>query len=293
MLRRCLILACVFASSIAGSSIFAQVNITDGTSSYFWDPAAPQSTMLVDQTAGNIMFEDMWIVRYTENGLIGSSTLTAQLNGDTSQAGVQFLGTVNSGNTATTTWNINSQGQLGGFETMFTLTLVQTVSTDANGAAQLSHQMVASNFLNGSEITNGSDLDLFFFNDFDIPTFSDNSAVQMQDGTDSVIAMQSGDGFFATTTGFDATNFQLRAVGNGTRLSDAVLNGEIFDLDNSGSPLLNTDINSMFQWQSTVVVGGTQTFLVFTTAAQAIPEPASAGLLALIGMIGLGIRRRR
>ena len=295
MLRRAFVLALTVAA-LSVSTATAQVNISDGTSSYFWDPNAPQSTTFVDQFAGNIMFEDMWIVRYTEQSQIGgSTTFTAALNANASGPGVNYLGTVNNGASAVSTWNVQNVGGLGGNATLFTVELTHTISTDANGNAELSHAMRIFNFLNGPELVDGSDLDVFLFQDFDIPTFSDNSADAGFEGGDVVIDMSSGAGNLATTVGEGASAWQLRAVGGGTRLSTEVLNGTIVDLDNSGSPLLNTDINSMFQWDLSVLVGGEQNLGVYSLANEItaqIPEPSTVSVLALAGLAGL-VRRRR
>ena len=295
MLRRAFVLA-LSVAVLSVSNATAQVNISDGTSSYFWDPNAPQSTTFVDQFAGNIMFEDMWIVRYTEQSQLGgSTTFTAELNANGSGPGVNYLGTVNTGASAVSTWNVQNVGGLGGNVTLFTVELTHTISTDANGNAELSHAMRVFNFLDGPELADGSDLDVFLFQDFDIPTFSDNSADAGFEGNDAVIDMSSGAGNLATTVGEGASAWQLRAVGGGTRLSTEVLNGTIVDLDNSGSPLANTDINSMFQWDLSVLVGGEQNLGVYSLANEItaqIPEPSTVSVLALAGLASL-VRRRR
>ena len=296
MIRHSFVFATLFLSYCV-SSASAQVSISDGTSSYFWDPNAPQSTTFVDQFAGNIMFEDMWIVRYSEQSQLGgSTTFTAQLNANASGPGVNYLGTVNNGASAVSTWNIQNVGGLGGNQTLFTVALTHTISTDANGNAQLTHAMEIFNFLDGPELADGSDLDVFLFQDFDIPDFGTNSATASTQNGNQVIEMESNLGHHAVTVGEDAFAHQLRVVGGGTRLSDAILNGEIVDLDNSGGPLFNVDINSMFQWDLSVVVGGTQSFGVYSLAnelGQQIPEPTSVGLLALAGLFGLSRRRRK
>ncbi len=266
------------------------VNITDGTSSYFWDPDAPQTTNLIDQTAGDISFEDMWIIRFTDSSGLGGDEKIYQLDETQDNFGVFYQGSVNSGDSAVSTWNIFGQG---GGPTLFTVTLTHTISTNADGVAVLTHAMELSNFTATPNIAPNSDLDIFYFNDFDmLPDFGDNSAGHTFKGPLRDIGMSSSGGFTASTRA-DATNYQMRAVGAGTRLSTAVLNGSIVDLSNSGGPLLNVDINGMFQWDTTVPGAGSGLSRFANVTTKAIPEPSSMALLAIIGVAGLCVTRRR
>ena len=110
MLRR--LLATAWVLCFLATPLVGQVNITDGTSSYSWDPANFQATDLIDQDTGDVSFEDMWIVRFQDSSGLGSTTRVLALNNAADADGVFFTGTTNTGDSAVSTWNIN--GQAGG-----------------------------------------------------------------------------------------------------------------------------------------------------------------------------------
>jgi len=264
---------------------FAQINISDGTSTYT-KSTTDGAVTFVDSVSGNVMSEERWLVRYADLGGLGNPIETTFL--EVGGTGVVLDGVTNAGDTGTMNWSVNSPG-FG--DALFDIDISYVVSTASNGRAELSYSV---DVIPQNAIANGV-IQVFNYFDYDVEGFGGDSADIVTNGTETRIdILDSGSGTTAFRSGENVTGWEIRAWGAGaTNIDDSVVGSNTYNLANNTAPFAPGDFTGAFQWDFNLGnVGSAPGSLSGASAVSAVPEPASASLLLLAG-IGMLYRRRR
>ena len=255
------------------------VNITDGTSTFQWNP--DDGTNTLSSAYGNYSFTFAPMLRYT-NSADGLKTRTmANFQGSGAKKANVSNSVVNVGDSAVMNVTFGTQNGLSSPVTDLSMTLVFTVSTNEYGG-RLDYAMAVRN-----DSGRNLDVELFQYYDWDI-TSNQNSGKDFQwRGFDGFVQTGSGgpqEQVFHGTTSLD--NWEVAEWETiKTKLES---NG---DLTNSGTPFATADMTAAFGWDLGTMANG-QTNGV-SLLIEGIPEPSSAMLLTLACLGGALIRRKR
>ena len=277
-----LVSALIFASSALGlqQEVKADlVNITDGTSTFQWNP--DDGTNTISSVYGNYSFTFAPMLRYT-NSADGLNTRTmANFQGSGVKKANVSNSVVNNGNTAIMSVVFGTQNGLSAPVTDINMTLAFTLSSNEYGGS-LDYQMAVVNS-SGRAL----DVELFQYYDWDV-TSNQNSGIDYQwQGHDGFVQFGSGgpdQRVFHGTTNLD--NWEVAAWDTiETKLNS---NG---DLTNSGTPFATADMTAAFGWDLGTMANGAVEAV--SLRMEGIPEPNSAVLLAIVCLGGALSRRRK
>lgn len=286
-LKVCLI---VVVNALFATSVFAQVSISDGGASYVWTPGTTGSTFS-DTNSGNVLFEDRWMVQYDDGSGIGTSTLVEALDSQVDDGSdIDFLGTVNSGNTATSTWQINGEGGAGTH--LYEVSIIHTIRESSGGVATLEYDVTFTTIAAFPNSQPGSTVKIWYYSDNDLgSSFLDDSADGQLSGGDGLVQIGdvSGSPINVYHHGFGADGFEVRNAADPGSLEGDILGGG-YDLSNGGGPLTGVDVRMALQWNLTAPGQGNS---VTINGLVTIPEPGSLAFLGVLALAGTGFVRRR
>ena len=255
------------------------VNITDGTSTFQWDP--DDGTNTLSSAYGNYSITFAPMLRYT-NSADGLNTRTmANFQGSGVTKATVSNTVVNVGDSSVMNVTFGTQNGLSAPETDISMTLFFQISTNEYGG-RLDYTMAVRNDSGGD-----LDVELFQYYDWDI-TSTQNSGQDFQwRGFDGFVQTGSGspqDQVFHGTSSLD--NWEVAVWDTiQTKLEQNQ------DLTNSGTPFGPDDMTAAFGWDLGTMADG-QTNGV-SLLIEGIPEPSSAVLLTLACLGGALIRRQR
>ncbi len=277
--------AFIFATAISSIGV-AQVNISNGTDNFVWTPDgnADFNTALF----GDVMSRETWIVRLEDGSGLGDVTRTLLLDTSTEANGVDFQGTVNNGDNAVSTWNINGIGGAGTH--LYEIAIMHEIGFQGNGGPQINYSIEITNNAGGINAPGGA-ISVFNYFDYDINGFANDTVTAGFTGPNGEVEFFMGDTTTGTAfvTGFGADAFEIREWAFGSLIEDSILASNTYNLTNGGTT--SSDITAAMQWNATL--GGNNGDSVSFSSFAAVPEPSSAMLL-LIGAAGMiAIRRRR
>ena len=274
--RGALLCVAVATACLATSPAHADLSITDGAASFFWDTdnaGGAATADFVESFGGNDMqYAENWYLRY--NGT------TYSLSGATTQVG--------SGNAASVTFSgiASVPLQFEGFDV--------TISYQIADTGSQSHMHTSATVTNLSGTAQNVSLINYF--DYDVPTIDDagnNSAISTLNGDGvSIRIFNPGKGQIVRT-GNGASHFQ---VANYAGLVNGIENGTITSLNDSTANFISGDFTGAIQWDVSVAGSGSSTVtgtVLGTTAF--VPEPSMVSALAImtVGLGVVGLRRRK
>ncbi len=280
-MRYCLV-ALLFAFGVFASTANAQVTITDGTSSYTWDPLNSSSNLTSTGVADSL-FEDIWVVRFQDGQDLGGPTQVERLLSSADEFNV-----VNNGDNASITFGF---GSIWDATPLFDFTIDIAVSTSPGGRPKVSFDFTAEYVNSGAFNDGAGSLSIFHYFDTAMDGFGgDDVSVVDLGGGQTAMNMSTPGGTSGQHIGYDVDSFEIQGWSGspGANIKDRI--DETYDLNNATTNLTNVDITGAFQWDFTVsTVGDTFT----TSSVYAVPEPATAGIFGALALVGFAIRRRR
>ncbi|MCH2179924.1 MAG: PEP-CTERM sorting domain-containing protein [Mariniblastus sp.] len=255
------------------------VNITDGTSTFQWDPDDGTNSLSSDY--GNYFAKFSPLLRYT-NTVEGLKTRgLANFTGSGVKKAAVSHTVVNVGNSAVMNVTFGTQNGLSPVVEDLNMTLVFSVGTNEYGGV-LDYAMAVQN-VSGRDL----DVELFSYYDWDIVTNQNSGSDFVWRDYDGFVQVGSGGPdqqvFHGTSS---LQNWEVAAWN--TLESKLLSNG---DLSNSGTPFATADMTAAFGWDLGTMADGETRGV--TLLIEAIPEPNSALLLAITCFAASLVRRRK
>lgn len=259
MRKRVLCLVAIAGVACAPAA-FGQGTITDNTVSFDWNSFGGTGAVTDYNVAGSdhSFQTDFW----HRIGGAGQETL---FGAPTSQN--------YAGDTATFTYNLANG---------VTATLVSVIQEVVANQSAIMFQTLTINNNSGRDLA----MSMFHYQDYDVGgTFGDDSAVLQ--ATNNMLVTDGGSNDFADYFGPGASAWEVEPFPMlRNRLNDAAVD----NWGNSGLPFGPADFTGSFQWDLSIPEGGSATIRVGLSINTPVPAP---GALALLGIAGLAVRRRR
>ena len=255
------------------------VNITDGTSTFRWDPDDGTNSLSSDY--GNYFAKFSPLLRYT-NSVEGLKTRgLANFTGSGAKKASVSHTVVNRDNLAVMNVTFGTQNGLSPVVEDLNMTLVFSVGTNEYGGV-LDYAMAVQN-VSGRDL----DVELFSYYDWDIVTNQNSGSDFVWRDYDGFVQVGSGGPdqqvFHGTSS---LQNWEVAAYN--TLESKLLSNG---DLSNSGTPFATADMTAAFGWDLGTLADGESRAV--SLLIEAIPEPNSALLLAITFFAASLVRRRK
>ncbi len=275
-------LAALACAALVTASVHGQdVNITDGTSTYFQAEGGSNSANLSPYIGGDGLFEDSWLVRYIN---ASGDTVNKRLINDAGDADIVYS-ISQAGDTAVVTYDISSEDELpfNPRVDLFQLVITHTISTDTGG------QAVLDSSFSLTKINGGGTFSLLNYFDVAMEGFGGDSVYTTPYQNDGfAVVMESQNGNPGFRHGIGADRFGTRSWGGTDLDADFLAGGDMTNVDEDAI----ADITAAFQWDFDMdalssASGGT------LMQVGAIPEPTTGVILAGLALAGFGFRRRR
>jgi hypothetical protein len=254
------------------------VNITDGTSTFQWNP--DDGTNTISSAYGNYSFTFEPMLRYT-NSADGLKTRSmANFLGSGVRKATVSNSVVNVGESAVMNVSFGTQNGLSPAVADLDMLLVFTISTNEYGGV-LDYAMVVDN-VSGGDL----DVELFQYYDWDVTTNQNSGSDYVWRGFEGFVQVGSGGPEQQVFHGTGSLENWEVAPWDSIK-TNLLANG---DLSNNGTPFATADMTAAFGWDlGTMADGSTQGV---TMLIEGIPEPSSALLLTL-GCLATSVLRRR
>ncbi len=257
------------------------VSITDGTSTFEWDPDSGTNT--ITSVYGNYSAAFMPMLRYT-NSADGLSTRTmANFQGSGVRKSVVTNSVQNNGSTGSMVVEFGTQNGLSTPTVDLRVLLDFAISSNPSGSV-LNYSMTVDN-VSASTQTN---VEMFQYYDWDIVDNQNTGQDFIWEGFDGFL--QVGSSTAGQPGVFHGTdNLSNWEVAEWDSIQVKLLAND--PLANSGTPFAVGDMTAAFGWNVGSMAAGSSTgpnsFLI-----EGIPEPGSAAIL-MIGFLGTTLIRRR
>lgn len=256
------------------------LSITDGTSTFEWDPDAGTNT--ISSVHGNYSFSFMPMLRYTNsaNGLETRSM--AEHQGAGVNKSVTTHSVQNNGSTGSMAVEFGTQNGLSSPVVDLEVLLNFEIDTNQYGGV-LTYDMTVNNISGRTQ----NNVEMFQYYDWDVATNQNTGQDFSWEGFDGFLQVGSGSPDQQVFHGTDdLSNWEVAAWD--TIQVKLLANGS---LTNSGTPYAVGDMTAAFGWNVGSMAAGASTatngFLI-----QGVPEPGSAAIL-MIGFLGTTLVRRR
>ena len=274
------LLSVVATVGIFSTSHADLVSITDGTSTFEWDPDAGTNT--ISSVYGNYSFSFMPMLRYT-NAATGLSTRTmSEFQGSGVFKSVVTHSVQNNGSTGSMVVEFGTQNGLSPPTVDLEVLLNFAIDTNQYGGV-LNYDMTVNNVSASTQ----NNVEMFQYYDWDVVSNQNSGQDFTWEGFDGFLQVGSGSPDQQVFHGTDdLSNWEVAAWD--TIQTKLLANGS---LTNSGTPFAVADMTAAFGWNVGSMAAGSSTathdFLI-----QGVPEPGSAAIL-MIGFLGTALIRRR
>ena len=292
MTIRRLILAFCIATAIASTQTTVHadlVDVTDGTSTFTWDPDNGTNT-LTTSFDPNISFSFTPLLRYRRpagSPPAGGAITTIDM-ADKATGSDRLTNSVNnSGSTATAHADVSFSDPFLGIQDLFDVDFSFSIGSTPFGDPDLLYSITVTN-VSGMSIT---DVELFQYYDWDLITNQNSGEDSSMGGfTGFMQRVSPADGDPDTMAMFHGTdnleNWEVDDWDNIITKLSAPTHGS---LSNSGTPYAVADMTAAFGWNLGTMNAG-DSFTV-NLLIRGIPEPGST--LLLLGLGGIWLARHR